>query len=153
MRRIAFVLLAALFAATPADADAIHGTKVEAVAMVQRVEAMFKKDGAAATFKAVDDKSNKEFHQGDLYPFIYTFSGVCVAHGAFPALIGKNLIDVKDPDGKYLVRALIAVAKNPGDGWVDYKWPNPITHKIEDKSSYTERLGKKYWVGVGVYRK
>jgi signal transduction histidine kinase len=51
-----------------------------------------------------------------------------------------------------MVREFIAVAKNPGQGWVDYKWPNPITNKIEDKSSYVEKLGDDYWVGVGVYR-
>jgi signal transduction histidine kinase len=150
MQRLVLIVIVALFAATPADASPQLGTKAEAVAMVHRVEAMFKKEGAAATFKAVDDKSNTEFHKGVLYPFIYDFSGRCVAHGAFPALIGKNLIDLKDPDGKYLVRAFIATAKNPGHGWVDYKWPNPITRKIEDKSSYVERMGK-YWVGVGVY--
>lgn len=151
MRQIAFVLFAALLASAPARAAIPHGTKTEAVAMVQRVEAMFKRNGAAATFKAVDDKSNKAFHQGDLYAFIFTLKGLCVAHGASPAPIGKNLIDLRDPDGKFLVRALISVAENPGRGWVDYKWPNPITHKIEDKTSYVEILGKKYWVGVGAY--
>ena len=46
---------------------------------------------------------------------------------------------------------MIALAKGPGSGWVDYKWPNPITDKIEDKSSYIEKMGD-YFVGVGVYR-
>jgi signal transduction histidine kinase len=78
-------------------------------------------------------------------------SGLCLAHGARPALIGKNLYDLKDQDGKYLVREFVTVAKGPGHGWVDYKWPNPITNKIEDKSSYVEKIGDNYWVGVGVY--
>jgi hypothetical protein len=38
-----------------------------------------------------------------------------------------------------------------GNGWVDYKWPNPITNKIEDKSSYVEKMGD-YFVGVGIYK-
>ena len=71
------------------------GTKDEAVAMVKRVQEMFKQDGAEATFKAVSDPSTKEFHDRDLYPFIYfrdgDKKGLCVAHGARPALIGKNL--------------------------------------------------------------
>ena len=125
-----------------------HGSKDEAVAMVKRVEDIFNKEGAAATFKAVSDPSTKAFHDRDLYPFIYDLSGVCVAHGARPALIGKNLIDIKDQDGNYLIREMIDLVS----GWVDYKWPTPQTNRIEDKSSYVEKLGNSYFVGVGVYR-
>ena len=82
--------------------------------MVKRVQEMFKKDGADATFKAVSDPSTKEFHDRDLYVFIYDMSGVCVAHGARPALIGKNLIDIKDQDGKYLIREMVEIAKGAG---------------------------------------
>jgi signal transduction histidine kinase len=155
MRLIAFVAFAALsMIALPAVAAtaATYGTKAEAVAMVKRVEDMFTKDGAAATFKAVDDPSNKDFHDRDLYAFIYTLAGVCVAHGARPALIGKNLIDIKDQDGKYLVREMVVLAKGPGSGWVNYKWPNPLTNKIEDKSAYVVKLGNNYFAGVGVYK-
>jgi cytochrome c len=128
------------------------GTKDEAVAMVKRAQEMFKKDGADATFKAVSDPANKEFHDRDLYVYIYNLSGLCVAHGARPALIGKNLIDLKDQDGNYLVRAHIDIATGSGSGWVSYKWPNPLTNKIEDKTSYVEKLGDNYFVGVGVYK-
>jgi hypothetical protein len=38
-----------------------------------------------------------------------------------------------------------------GSGWVNYKWPNPLNNKIEDKVSYVEKMGD-YFVGVGVYR-
>jgi signal transduction histidine kinase len=126
------------------------GTKDEAVAMVKRVEAMFAKDGADATFKAVSDKSVAAFHDRDLYPFIYDMSGNCVAHGARPALIGKNLMELKDQDGKYLIREMVDIANGPGTGWIAYKWPNPINNKIEDKASYVEKMGN-YFVGVGVY--
>ena len=60
---------------------------------------MFKRDGVDATFKAVSDRSTKEFHDRDLYPFIYfrdgDKKGLCVADGARPALIGKNLSILK----------------------------------------------------------
>jgi signal transduction histidine kinase len=134
--------------AAPAD----FGSKDEAVAMVQRVEDTFKKDGADATFKAVSDPSSKGFHDRDLYPFIYNMAGICVAHGARPALIGKNLLDIKDQDGKYLIREMVDLLKTKQSGWIDYKWPNPQTNKIEDKSSYVEKLGDNYFVGVGVYK-
>jgi signal transduction histidine kinase len=145
------VLLLALTALTGSADAAEFGTKDEAVAMVKRVQAKFKADGAEATFKAVSDKTVAEFHDRDLYPFIYDMSGVNVAHGARPALIGKNLITLKDQDGKFLVRDMRDIARDKGNGWYDYKWPNPLNSKIEDKTSYVEKMGN-YWVGVGVYR-
>ena len=65
--------------------------------------------------------------------------------------MGKNLISLKDQDGIYLIKEMIGIAKGPGSAWIDYKWPNPLTNKIEDKSSYIEKMGD-YFVGVGVYR-
>ncbi len=131
-----------------AAAEPAHGTRDQAVAMVKRVEAMFDKEGAAATFKAVTART---FNDRDLYPFVYKLDGTdCVAHGANSAMVGKNLIDLKDQDGKFLIRELSETAKT-GGGWVDYKWPNPITKLIEAKSSYVERMGD-FFVGVGVYR-
>jgi signal transduction histidine kinase len=150
MRGLAVVLIATFLAIHPSAAGEF-GTRDEAVAMVRRVIEKFTQSGADATFKAVNDKSDPAFHDRDLYPFIYDLKGVNVAHGARPALVGKNLISLKDQNGVYLIQEMIALAKGPGSGWVDYKWPNPITDKIEDKSSYIEKMGD-YFVGVGVYR-
>lgn len=151
MRVTGSLALAVLLAISFAYAEPGHGSKAEAVTMVKRVQETFKKEGAQATFKEVSDISTKAFHDRDLYPFIYDLSGVCVSHGARPALIGKKLIDLKDQDGKYLIREMVKIAETTGSGWVDYKWPNPLTNKIEDKSSYIERMGD-YFVGVGIYK-
>jgi signal transduction histidine kinase len=143
----AFAFLAQISFASAGE----FGTRDEAVAMVSRVAAMFAKAGADSTFKAVSDRSVASFHDRDLYPFIYDLSGLCVAHGAHSALIGKNLLDLKDQDGKYLIREMIGIARGSGSGWVNYKWPNPINNKIEDKVSYVKKMGD-YFVGVGVYQ-
>jgi signal transduction histidine kinase len=148
MMSIAFATL--VLSVSPGLA-AEFGTREEAVAMVKRVQENFQENGAEATFKAVIDQSSKQFHDRDLYPFIYDLNGLNVAHGARPALVGKNLISLKDQDGIYLIKEMIGIAKGPGSGWIDYKWPNPLTNKIEDKSSYVEKMGD-YFVGVGVYR-
>lgn len=133
------------------NAASAGNSRDEAVAMVKRVQEMFKKDGLQPTFHAVTDKSTKQFHDGELYPFVYDLKGVCVAHGAREVLVGKELIDLKDQNGRFLIREMVQIATGPGSGWVDYKWPNPITNKIEDKSAYIERMGD-YFVGVGIYR-
>jgi cytochrome c len=151
IRALAAISVAVLLTLQCSASAAEFGTKDEAVAMVKRVQDMFAKDGADATFKAVSDKSVAAFHDRDLYPFVYDMNGNCVAHGARAALIGKNLMGLKDQDGKYLVRELIETANGQGSGWINYKWPNPLSNKIEDKSSYVEKMGD-YVVGVGVYR-
>jgi cytochrome c len=151
VRVLAAFAAIAFFAQISVASAGEYGSKDEAVAMVKRVEDMFASAGAETTFKAVSDKSTASFHDRDLYPFIYDLSGRCVAHGARPALIGKNLLDLKDQDGKYLIREMVSIARGPGSGWVNYKWPNPISNKIEDKASYVEKMGD-YFVGVGVYR-
>lgn len=151
--RISSIFLASLLALSPmsrASAGPI-GSRADAVAMVRVVQQRFKEDGAEKTFKAISDKSTKEYHNLDLYPFVYTLDGVCVAHGARPALIGKNLDSLKDQDGKYLIRDMAKLSQK-ADGWYDYKWPNPVTNAIEDKTTFYAKLGTKYFVGVGVYR-
>jgi cytochrome c len=151
MRTEVLIIVATLLAPLPTGAGSEFGTKEEAVAMVKRVQEMFAEKGADATFKAVDDKNNKEFHDRDLYPFILDFKGSIVAHGDRPMMIGKNFFDLKNQDGRYFVQTMINITKNGGSGWVDYKWPNPLTNKIEDKSAYVAKLGEGYFVGVGVY--
>jgi cytochrome c len=125
-------------------------TREEAVAMVKRVQEKFRKDGSEATFKAVTDKTVREFHDRDLYPFIYDLNGIIVASGGHTALIGKNLLALRDSDGKYFVHEMFEVAKGTGNGWVNYKFPNPFTGTVQSKSAYIERMGD-YIVGVGIW--
>ena len=151
MLRTAFGLTTAFVLAMSAFASAAEfGSKDEAVAMVKRVQEKFRVDGAKLTFDAVTAKA-KQFHDRDLYPFIYDLKGVNVAHGARAELVGKDLIDFKDQNGKFLIREMIVLANGPGSGWVDYRWTNPTTNEIEDKSAYVEKMGE-YFVGVGIYR-
>jgi|SRR5450759_955144 cytochrome c len=70
VRALAAVTIVAFMLFAPSASAAEFGTKDEAVAMVKRVQAKFKKDGADVTFKAVSDQSTKDFHDRDLYPFI-----------------------------------------------------------------------------------
>jgi cytochrome c len=149
--RIVFMALAAvLVLATSAVADSEPGTREEAIAMVKRVQEKFAKAGAQATFDAITNTD--EFRDRDLYPFVYDLDGWSLAHGANPKMVGKLWISTKDQDGNFLIKEMLAIVDGPRNGWVDYKWPNPLTHKIQDKSAYVEKLGDRYFVGVGVYK-
>ncbi|MBU2978049.1 methyl-accepting chemotaxis protein [Alteromonas sp. C1M14] len=79
---------------------------------------------------------NLRFKDGNStgYFFVYDYQGVNQVHGVKPSLEGTNLINFKDPTGKYLIKELIAQAKQ-GGGFVHYAWTN------EDGSSYAPKLG------------
>lgn len=127
------------------------GSADEAVAMVKKAAAEIKANGKEKAFAAFADPSNKEFHDRDLYIFVYDLNGVNLAHGNNPKMVGKNLMDMKDLEGKALIREMVDAAKSKGKGWVDYKWPNPVTKTMESKSSYIEKVDDML-VGSGIYK-
>lgn len=117
------------------------------------------KKGVAA-YKANEDKALEAFSdpkggyvEGELYLFVVEFSGMTVAHGGNANLIGKNMKELKDADGKLFIQAMIDVAKAKGNGWVDYKWKNPKTGEVLPKTSYVEKLGDSAFIGCGIYKK
>jgi len=55
-------------------------------------------------------------------------------------MIGKNLIELKDVDGKAFVKERVELAQTKGTFWQDYKFTNPTSKKIEPKSAYCEKL-------------
>lgn len=129
-----------------------NGTRDEARSMVDAAVEHVKKVGPDQAFKDFSDKSNKAWQKKDLYVFAYNMEGVNVGHGANDKLIGKNLIELKDPNGKPLIQELRATAQK-GSGWVEYEWPHPQSKKIESKVSFVRKLANyDGFVGVGVYR-
>lgn len=140
------LLIALMFTISSAFAGA---TPDEAKTMVTKAVAYFKANGKD---KALAEFSNPkgEFVKGELYLTVWDFNGTQIAHGANPKLIGKNLLDLKDTDGKLFVKEFMEVAKK-SSGWVDYKWNNPETKKIQAKSVYLEAVGD-ILIGCGVYK-
>ncbi len=153
MSRIAALTLTILCALAPglAHAEGTHGTADEAKAMVEKAAALIKQVGPEKAFAAINDKDNKEFHDRDLYVFVRGLDGNTVAHGANKGMIGHTGLDLKDADGKLYNKEMIELAQSKGSGWVDYRWVNPVDKKIEQKSSFVEKVGD-YVVGAGFYK-
>jgi cytochrome c len=64
------------------------------------------------------------------------------AHGGNRAFVGRNLLHIKDPDGKEPNALIVKMGFEQGQGWVDFKWPNPVTKEIESKSAYVIRTNE-----------
>ncbi len=124
--------------------------KKEAVKIVESAARFLDKEGRDATLAELS-KPKGQFVKGELYVFAYDLTGTNVAHPKNPKLIGKNLYDLPDADGKFFRREIIDTAKTKGQGWSDYKFKNPETGQIEAKTTYFKRVGDLV-LCAGVYR-
>lgn len=129
---------------------AFAAPKDDALALVAKAVAHVKDVGKEKALADFNDPKGP-FVKGALYVFAYTLKGVILAHPMNPKLVGKDMTDVKDSDGKFFTRDFIATVNGPGKGWVDYNWTNPTTKKIEAKSSYVAKAGD-IFVGCGIYK-
>ena len=110
-------------------------TKAEAEAMVQKGVKFMRANGKDKTYAEINKKDGA-FTDRDLYLVAYGLDGTVRAHGANAKMIGKNLIDIKDVDGKPFVRERVELAKKGQPFWQDYKFVNPISRNIEPKTMY-----------------
>ena len=58
-----------------------------------------------------------------------------VIHPIKPALNGKDLSSLKDPNGKELFNEFVKVVQAGGSGFVDYFWPKPGSEEPVQKQS------------------
>lgn len=146
---VAALVLVLGFAVT--NAQGKRGTPAQAEAMVKKAVDFIKANGKEKAFEAFNDAKGK-FVDGDLYVMVYDMTGKCVAHGANPKMIGKDLIDMKDADGKLFVKERVEMAKTKGKGWQNYKWTNPTNKAIEEKTAFVQKLDDLI-VCSGAYKK
>lgn len=147
---LAAMLLGMGFAAGAQDKS--KGTDKEAIAMVDKAVAHIKKVGREKAFADFNNK-NGAFTDRDLYVVVYDIKGKVLSHGANEKMIGKDVIDLRDVDGKYFVKERVEMmSKGPNaKGWQDYKFMNPQTKTIEPKQMYLHRY-EDMIVGCGVYK-
>ncbi len=126
------------------------GTAEEAVAMVKSAIAYYKENGRDKTIATIN--ARQQFIDRDLYVVIYDMQGKNLAHGANARMVNKDLMEIKDPDGKPYMRERIELIKSKGKGWQDYKFNNPVSQKIEPKTMYIERHEDLIF-GCGIYKK
>ena len=145
------VALALGLAASPATfAKEGNATKDDAVATVKKGIAFIKANGKDKGYAEVSNKEG-QFIDRDLYLVVYGLDGTVRAHGANGKMVGKNLIELKDVDGKPFVKERVELAQSKGTFWQDYKFTNPVSKKIEPKQMYCEKLDDAVVCG-GIYK-
>jgi len=91
-------------------------------------------------------------YAGKEYVWVNDMKPVVVFHPIKPELEGKDVSDMKDPNGKALFVAFVDTVKAHGAGYVDYLWPRPGSSEPEPKRSYVKGFEPWGWVlGSGVY--
>lgn len=137
---------------------AINYEYPESSNLVRQVEAaaeLLRKSGESAFAEL--GKQGGRWQEGEAYVFVLDPDGNMLVHPD-DALRGRNQRDLKDINGKPIIRGLIEAATalpDRPDGWYHYQWPVPGGLLPRWKSSYVRRVeapsGKTYIVGSGVY--
>jgi len=146
LKRLMFAV-AILFAATTNSFAADFASQDEAKAMAEKAAAHIQSAGLDIAVKDFMTDGG-EWHDRDLYVFVFDKAGITISHGAKAALVGRDLTGLRDVDGKQFIQEFLKVSDAQ---WVDYKWQNPTTNAVEPKSSYIIRVGE-HLVGVGAYK-
>ena len=123
MKRVPFTVRWALviFAAA-CPAVALATAPEQAQSLSERAAAHI---AVAGKDKAFADFARKDggFVDGEFYVFCYDQLGVVVAHGANPSLVGRNLLHLKDTDGREPIALGVKMGFEEGRGWINFKWP------------------------------
>ncbi|AZN35037.1 cache domain-containing protein [Iodobacter ciconiae] len=100
---------------------------------------------ALQALKAIRYDKKEYFWVNDLNPKM-------LMHAIKPELEGKDLSQLKDPNGKALFLEMVQVVKSEGAGFVNYQWSKPGHSGPVDKISYVQGFSPWGWViGTGIY--
>jgi len=131
-------------------ATAAEYTRDDAVKMVEKAAAFSRANGKDKLITEVNVR-NGRFHQGELYVYVTDLAYTILAHPVNPRLIGQYIVDVPDVDGKPYRKEMVEMARTKGRGWVDYKYKNPVSGKVEPKTSYLSKTGDMIII-CGIYK-
>lgn len=131
-----------------------HSKEDSVIGLVKGATALFKRTieqgGSAENVFALLSYPQGQFVLGDLYLYALDFTGMIVAQGDRPGLIGTSAWDAADAQGKKINQEIIKKLKESSGGiWIKY-----ISKKAE-KHSYaemvTDKNGKNFFIACGYY--
>lgn len=107
---------------------------------IEQARAVFNQDG--------------EFKHGEIYVGVLDSKGTWMAYPPKPEGVGLSVINLRDADGKFLVKDIIKTAdENAEGGWLEYRWKNPVTNTIQQKITFAKKAsGTDYVAYIGIYK-
>lgn len=151
IKKVIYLVIAGIIVCGLAAGNLYASSEAEAKALVEKATSFYKANGKDKAFAEFSDPKG-QFTKGELYIFVVDMKGLTVAHGGNARLVGKEMIELKDADGKFFMKEIVQTAKEKGSGWVDYKWANPTTKKVDAKTTYVQKVDD-YAFGCGVYKR
>jgi signal transduction histidine kinase len=135
------------------DAEYQYKETEQLVDLVNDASALIEEKGEAAFAEfAVQDS---KWRHDDKYIFVIDPDAMVYAH-ASTALVGTNVMDLKDVNGKPFIKWFIReVANGDSSGWSYYLWNIPGQDEPTWKTTFVRSAiapsGKKYITGCGLY--
>jgi signal transduction histidine kinase len=149
-RRLVLLGLAATLAAGPAIA-AERPTQEQVKALTLKSAALVAANGIEKARETFHREG--EFRFGEIYVNVIDGNGTWLIYPPNPRNEGKSVLNAKDSSGKLLVQEIIQVARDKGEGWVEYQWLNPASNRIEPKITYVKAVpGKDLITYIGLYK-
>ena len=137
----------------------VEGKSFPKISFVKRFEPLNWLIGTGEYLDEMEKEIGKEVLEGisnvrfgkDGYLFVFKYDGTYVSHIA-PKYIGKNMINVTDPNGVKINRRLLEAAKVPEGVFVNYVWKKPSSGEEVPKLGFAKAFDAWGWiVGTGVY--
>jgi len=132
-----------------------HKEAVELVGLVKNAAALIESKGEAAFMEF--KKEGSPWRRDKIYVFIIDTDGNMIVHPD-PTLEGKNQIDIRDINGKPVIKGIIEATisgRNKNEGWFFYQWPEPNTIFSSWKATFARRVaapsGKTYVACCGLH--
>ena len=150
MKKCMIMLGLAMYLACSTHSALASVSSDEAKAMVEKAAAYLQANSKEKALKEFNNPQG-QFVKGELYVFAWDMNGTSIAHPINPKQVGVNVLDVPDVDGKYFRKEGMELVKKNGTAWVDYKFKNPKTNKVEQKTTYLKKVGD-IVLGCGAYK-
>lgn len=137
---VLYVFFLPAFAQQPPSAVSSKESKeaMRAQEMLDRAVGYYRKNGkpALAAFSRAG-----EFLDGELYVYVIDNKGLMLASGGpSVTLVGRKILDLKDPEGKSFIREMVDLAKVKGGGSVEYRWFNRQHGAVERKVVFFKQV-------------
>ncbi len=150
-------VMPALAAAADKPSVYLYEDTKQLIALVDDAAALVVTEGAQA-FEKFATPGSRWFPDSSHYLFVYDTAGFCRFHPVNKALAGKNILHLKDLNGKPVIQGIVNIGlqqERTAAGWLFYLWEEGTQFTPQWKSSYIRKAvapdGTVFILGSGLY--